>query len=329
MTTSVNAVLDVGSNSIKFLAARRVGGKFQILADDIDVARLGDGVAEKGVLSPDAMARAYSAVKRFARRAREMDADVTAVGTQALREADNARDFIDMVKSGCGVEIRVISGIEEASLSFRAALGTSGAAEGEPSVVFDVGGGSSEVALGSPAVIVSSESVPVGALSLFRKFFSWFPDGGPIPEKTVGEAFEHVRSALTRGMPFDGLDAGEIRAVGVGGTFTTLASVCIRALRGSGNGVDGTSLSAGEISRQIGLYASLDSESRKTIPGLPSERADIILPGACIALALMERSRRGAVSVCARGLRHGVMESIFGACHANFGRLIYRWRPEG
>ncbi|MCL2684693.1 MAG: hypothetical protein FWE55_05565, partial [Synergistaceae bacterium] len=169
----VKAVLDVGTNSVKLLAAKfgkgGVNSGLETLADIIVVSKLGEGSAETGLLKYEAIERTINAISELCGEARRLGADeITAIGTQALRRAANAGEFIRIAEQKCGVHVRVISGEEEAELSFAAAAGDN---RNDDILVFDVGGGSSEVVWGRGGVIVCSRSVPVGALSLYKKFF--------------------------------------------------------------------------------------------------------------------------------------------------------------
>jgi exopolyphosphatase/guanosine-5'-triphosphate,3'-diphosphate pyrophosphatase len=309
MGDGLKAVIDVGTNSIKLLVARLKNGRMEIVADFIAVSRLGEGSADTGLLAPEAMERTASAMKSMCGEARRLGADeIISVGTQALRASGNRGEFIDMAESVCGVKIRVISGEEEAELSFRAASSSSGNNADENVLVFDVGGGSCEIILGRVNDIARRASVPVGALSLYRNFFVT-PDGA-VTGDALNEAESYVSSLCAEMDIWRGFDPGSADiCVGVGGTVTTLAAVSL-SLESGKSEIDGAVLGSAEISRQIALYASTDIKSRKKIAGLPAERADIILPGACIVRSLMGMARMDELVASSRGLRHGLMEQM-------------------
>jgi exopolyphosphatase/guanosine-5'-triphosphate,3'-diphosphate pyrophosphatase len=290
----VRAVMDVGTNSIKLLVVKFSLGKRTVLTERVEITRLGEGTDETGELSRAAMERAAAVIGGMARDAGALGAGgITAAGTRAMRAARNAGDFIRLVKSKCGVDIRVISGEEEAETVFLAAADAIPGYAGER-VVLDVGGGSSELAYGSPERLAYRFSIPAGALSLHGKFFHEIPGGGPVGndvlDKTrrfVMNAAENLGSAGQRGAaPF----------VGAGGTVATLASVA-----------DASVLTAFEIERQIALYASMNTEERKKIRGMIPGRADIVLPGACAVSALMDFFGAKKLVASDRGLRHGLM----------------------
>jgi exopolyphosphatase/guanosine-5'-triphosphate,3'-diphosphate pyrophosphatase len=305
---TVKAVIDVGTNSVKFLAAARRGGSSSELADDVRITRLGEGQGREGVFRAAAMERTAAAIECFARRALALGAvEIAAVGTQAMRTSANAETFKIMVKKRCGVDIRVISGDEEAALSFSAASLNMP----RETMVFDIGGGSSEAAFGRRGSLSWRRSVPIGALVLYERFFASSP--GPYSADVLDACRAFAASEIRSYMA--GVEApGEERdCAGVGGTFAALSSVSAGGRSaGASERAAGVSLTRDETERQIALYASMHCESRKKIPGLEAERADIILPGACAAAALMDLFGIGRLTVSARGLRHGVMDALFG-----------------
>jgi len=300
----INAVMDIGTNSIKLLAARSKGIAFEVLEDRAVVSRLGEGSSESGMLSDEAMKRSLVVIEELARRAGDLGAPgITAVGTQAMRASRNAGDFIRMVRDACGVEIKVIGGDAEAELSFLASAGYAGLGD---VCLFDVGGGSSEIAAGCCGGINYRRSLPVGALSLFQKFFEHTAGRAVSPD--ILEEAAHEVAAIIGGDNWP--DAGVAKCVGVGGTATTLAAVHLERSAHGGGSIGGAVLPISEITRQIELYSGMTAEERKSIPGLPPERADIILPGACIVRELMKYGGFNELTVSDRGLRYGVMQKL-------------------
>ena len=302
----IKAVMDVGTNSVKLLVAKfendDANSGMETLADIVAVSRLGEGSAESGALTRESMRRTIAAMGELCAEAGRLGAGgITAVGTQALRTASNAGEFIRMAEAACGVRVRVISGEEEAELSFAAALSAARYNSYDEILVFDVGGGSSEVILGRGGAIAGRRSIPVGALSLYKKFF--VPPDGVVTDDVLDEAGRYIDMMFAEAFDSRDFDLdGVSSCVGIGGTITTLSAVS-----GKRPGESGASLDMSEIRRQIIMYAQTDIETRKKIHGLPAERADIILPGACIVKSLMDMSGQDKITVCDRGLRHGVM----------------------
>jgi Exopolyphosphatase len=301
---SICAVIDVGTNSVKLLVAEASAEKVRVLCDRVCVVRLGEG-CENTLLAPAAMQRAAEAITDMVRTARSLGAEkIAAVGTQALRAAGNADDFIRTVELGSGVRIRVLSGEEEARLSFLAAT-SDVAAPGKTFAVFDIGGGSTEVVFGNGEGLLHSHSYPVGALVLHERYFS--ECGSVVPDSLLTEARRSVRCLFGSRVPVAPAVDGYL---GVGGTWTTIASVALRLAAYDNRVVDGSVLEKAELERQLQLYARTSVGEREKIAGLAKERADIILAGACIAMELLERYEISRVVVRDRGVRYGVMRSL-------------------
>ncbi|MDR3254327.1 MAG: hypothetical protein LBT31_01995 [Synergistaceae bacterium] len=313
---SVRAVLDIGTNSVKLLVMRETNGGAERLADRVEIARLGEGAAKNGNLSREAMERAAGAIADMTREALSLgcgDAgDIIAVATEAVRKSGNSSEFVDLVAEKSGVAVKIITGDEEAGLSFRAVMSAMppdapGTSKTSNVCVFDVGGGSSEMAIGGRSGQTFRRSVPIGALALHNEFFSWID--GPIPDGVIVDAGRRVRRELGDSAARDAV-SGISRFVGVGGTIATLASVFLAS--SDPDAVSGTVLDAAEISRQITLYSSMNVSDRVKIAGLNPKRADIILAGACIVRELTAFADAGALTVLDRGLRYGLMDKLFG-----------------
>lgn len=306
--TARKAVIDIGTNSIKLLVMEDMPGGAAVLRDRAEIARLGEGSAESGRLSEEAIARSIAVIKHMALEARSLGSDaVLAIATQAVRGASNAGRFKKLVCRECGCDLHVISGDEEAGLSFRAVLRAL-PKDAREICAFDVGGGSTEIVIGGMSGISYRRSVPIGALSLHDEFFR--ESGCAVPGETLEAASDRVRMALGSK---EASVPGSSTAAGVGGTITTLAAVALSLESYDAAKVSGTELSIAEIGRQIGLFASLSVPDRaRGIKGLDPKRADIILAGACIVRELLLFARKGTLTVLDRGLRYGVMEKYFG-----------------
>lgn len=304
------AVIDVGTNSIKLLVMTFGDGTPRVLCDLVEVVRLGEGTAESLRLEKHSMERGLGVICEMARSARMFGADeIVAVGTQALREAQNAADFIERVRGSCQIEIQKISGEEEAALSFEAAFFGFSEISRQPRVcLFDVGGGSSEVVCGDKSGVRSRRSLPIGALALHNGVFR---DMEPISGEAIQSARARVRSLLEK-EPVSCADTEGASYVGVGGTIATLASVMLGLGLCDWAQISGAMLSVPEIERQIALYASTPVAERPLIKGLNPKRADIILAGACIVCELLVFHKAEELLVSDRGLRYGVMKKYFG-----------------
>jgi exopolyphosphatase/guanosine-5'-triphosphate,3'-diphosphate pyrophosphatase len=299
------AVVDVGTNSLKFLVGERnEDGSWRTLADRAEVTRLGEGLAETGELSEPAMRRTLDALVGMAREAsRERALFVAAVGTAGLRRASNSAVFIDAVRDRCGVEVEVIPGEEEARLAYRAVKADLGLVRGSL-VVFETGGGSSQFTIGHDERVAEQFSLDVGA----ARYTDRFGLDGAVSEADLRAASEAIAGDLGR---LNGRPAPEA-LVGLGGAVTNLAAVKHALATYDPDVVRGTVLDDAEIDRQIELYRTRDADERRTIVGLQPGRAEIILAGACIVRSVLVKFGRGSFSVSDRGLRHGLLRERFG-----------------
>ena len=299
------AIIDVGTNSIKFCLAEETGnGSYNVLKDANDIARLGEGLKETGLIGPEPLERNAQSVANFAAEAKAAGADeVVAVGTMALRTAKNSAAFIARVKELCGVELKVLSGEEEAQNSYVAVMsGIPGAADADL-VTMDTGGGSTEFVFGTAGKIVRKFSLNVGAVRFTEKYLSQMPVA---PEK-LAEAQAEIEKELSEG----GVSGPVKFLVGMGGTVTSMASVKHKMAKYDPDVIQGSKLTLDDINAQIADYAAKTLDQRREIVGLQPKRADVILAGACIVRAVMELTGVSELTVSDRGLRHGLMYELF------------------
>jgi exopolyphosphatase/guanosine-5'-triphosphate,3'-diphosphate pyrophosphatase len=298
------AVLDVGTNSVKFVLSDRTGSGAHVETDTAVVTRLGEGLLEAGELTEVAIERTVDAIADLVAEARAGGpVDITAVGTAGLRQAPNRQVFVDAVQARCGVGVEVISGAEEARLAHLAAT-ASLSLVGERLLVFDSGGGSSQFTVGTPYRIEEQFSLDVGAVRLTERFGL----AGAVARGVVDAAVTAVVAELhgLRGRPRPDT------VVAIGGTSTNLAAVQHGLASYDPGVVHGTVIDATEIERQIEDYRRRTADERRRVPGLQPARAEVILAGACIVRAILTITEQTAMTVSDRGLRHGVLEERFG-----------------
>jgi exopolyphosphatase/guanosine-5'-triphosphate,3'-diphosphate pyrophosphatase len=300
---TVKAVIDVGTNSIKFHAARKkADGSLETVLDQNDIARLGEGLRETGLIAPEALERNALSVAAFAEKARELGAVPEIVGTMALRTAKNADAFVKRVKELTGLDLRVIPGEEEARLSYLAVL--SGLPlDGGDLVTFDTGGGSTEFVYGRGAEMLRKFSVPLGAVRITEEFFA----DDPVRPGSVDAAMDEIRKSLTGG----GVLGSPEVIVGMGGTVTSLASVKFKMETYDPDVVQGSVLTLTELKEMAAMFASMTLEERKGVTGLQPKRADVILAGTCIVCTILELLGASSFTVSDRGLRHGLIYELF------------------
>jgi exopolyphosphatase/guanosine-5'-triphosphate,3'-diphosphate pyrophosphatase len=300
------AVIDVGTNSIKFhLAAREADGTWQRVVDRSEVTRLGEGLTEGGDITPAALDRAADAIRGMVEEARQHDVRaIAAVATAGMRMAANQADVVSAIRERAGVTVTVISGEEESRLAYLAVKQGVGLPDASL-VVFDTGGGSSQFTIGHGDQVDERFSVNVGAVRYTERFGL---DKAVSPE-TVAEARAAIAADLDR---LDGRPAPDA-LVGMGGGVTNITAVKHEMATYDPDVVQGSVLDRAELDRQIELYRSQDADARRGIVGLQPKRAEVILAGACIIRTIMDKLGQESFTVSDRGLRHGLLVERFGA----------------
>ena len=300
------AAIDVGTNSVKLdVRERQADGRSVTVVDRVEMTRLGEGQGDDGLLAPAAIARTVDAITAMIDEARRYAAvAVVAVGTAGLRRAPNRDALVDAVRVRRAVTVQVISGEEEARLAYLAATSALPSAQGRL-VVFDSGGGSTQLTFGEGRHIDEQFSVDVGAVRVAERFGL----AAAVSPEALSAALAGVASDLAR------LDdrAAPDAIVAIGGTATNLAAVKHGLVRYDPDVVHGTVLDLAEIDRQIELYRTRSADERRKIPGLQPARAEVILAGACIVRTILTKLEHESLTVSDRGLRHGVLIELAGA----------------
>ena len=296
--------MDIGTNSIRLLLVRLYPNhSYTVLTELKQIVRLGEGEFVSQHLQPAAMDRAGLVAKEFAELARANGADeIVAVATAATREADNQDAFVERLQAEAQLDVRVIAGLEEARLIY---LGVShGVHLGEKQAFFiDIGGGSTEVIIGSQHQHAYVGSLKLGAIRLTTHFL---PEArGPVPLQTydtIQRSVRHHAVRTLREMQAYRIDL----ALGSSGTIRNVADVAARRFYKRPLQQDDV-LTYAHLRQVVALLAALPLEERRKVPGLQPERADIILAGAAILDAFMQELRVSEIHVSERGLREGLL----------------------
>ncbi|MDH7571105.1 MAG: Ppx/GppA phosphatase family protein [Armatimonadota bacterium] len=301
------AAIDIGTNSVLLVVGERLGNEEpRILHERAEITRLGEGVDAERQLRGAAMERTAAVVARFADEARALGASlIRAVGTSALRDANNAEEFALLLRRCAGLSLEVVHGDEEARLAYAAVRGD--ASLGLPTgalVVVDIGGGSVEFVFGYEEELRFRRSLDCGAVRVTERFFHADP---PTPQQLAAAA-AWLNEALAA-LP----DPPNAPAGGIGGTCVNLAAVRLALPQLDPARVHGQYLHVAEVERQIALFASMPTERRRGIPGLEPKRADVILAGALVLRRVLSRLRAPGITVSARGLRYGVLYELLAA----------------
>ena len=299
------AVIDVGTNSIKFhIAERDAAGRWHTIVDRAEMTRLGEKLQERGTISNEPLERTLAAIAGMVEEARRHGVRATAAaGTAGLRIARNRDDVVAAIQSRTGVAVEVIEGEEEGRLAYLAVRAELGVGEGSLAV-FDTGGGSTQFTFGQGEHVDEHFSVNVGAVRYTERFGL---DGVVAPE-VLRDALAAISADLSRiddRPPPDAL-------VAMGGAVTNLTAVKLGLATYDPDAVQGAVLDRSEVDRQIERYRSRDADARRETVGLQPKRADVILAGACIVRTVMEKLGQQTLTVSDRGLRHGLLIDRFG-----------------
>lgn len=289
-----SAAVDIGTNTLLMTIGERApDGTLRVLRDEHSIARLGAGVETSGNIGSEAIERATNILRHYRTICDELNVQtVVAVGTSALRDAANRDEVCAALGNIIGTEIRVIDGATEAALSF---IGT--AESKSPAIVIDIGGGSSEIIAGRNGLIECRESVNIGAVRLTERFFNTLP-----PEK---EAVSAVTEFIFRQLP-DTLPA--YHPIAVAGTATTLAAIACGGF--FPERIHGYKLSLDEATVITERLLRLSLPEIIAIPGVHSQRADILPAGAVILISIMKKFAWSTCTINTRGLRFGVLLEI-------------------
>jgi exopolyphosphatase / guanosine-5'-triphosphate,3'-diphosphate pyrophosphatase len=299
-------VVDIGTNSTRLLIADVQDGAIEELDRRSQVTRLGQGVDASGRLGDEAMARVFEtlAAYRDAMDAAAVPADArVAVLTSAARDAANGPDFTTRVQRDYRLDARTLDGEQEARTSFRGATHGRNPDDLTPLLVFDIGGGSTELIVGpaggdEPTFHVSLQ---VGVVRQTERHLHHDPP----PPHELQPLADDVRAALEAAVPAD-VRAGAASAVGVAGTATSLAAIDQRLEPYDPRRVHGYVLELGEIELMLARLAQMDLAERRAVPGLHPDRAPTIVAGAAIMVEVLQAFGLDRVEVSEHDILHGV-----------------------
>jgi exopolyphosphatase / guanosine-5'-triphosphate,3'-diphosphate pyrophosphatase len=278
-------VVDLGTNTTRLLVADVADGHVEEVARRTEITRLGEGVDERRKLLPVPIARVRNVLADYRRELEELGAERTlAVGTSAIRDAENGEAFLGEIEWSYGFTTRLLSGEEEAELTLR---GVDSGRELEPgTLVLDIGGGSTELIADG-----SRTSLDLGSVRLTERFLH----SDPPTDEELAAAAQQVDEALP--------DLELKHAIGVAGTVTTLAALELGEY--DPERVHGHRLSRGAVEAQLERLASLPLAERRELPGIEPKRAPVIVAGAVIVREVLERYGLDELEVSERDILHG------------------------
>ncbi|GGH90094.1 exopolyphosphatase [Arthrobacter liuii] len=283
------AAIDCGTNSIRLLIADidRSNGSTALtdVVREMRVVRLGEGVDATGELAPEALERTFAATADYARLINEHGAERTRfVATSASRDARNRDVFVDGIRDLLGVEPEVISGDEEAALSFAGASSVLPVLDGQQVLVVDLGGGSTEFVLGTAAGVTAAKSVDIGCVRLTERHLR----SDPPTADQIAAAEADVDAAIARAgrdVPLELATA----VVGVAGSVTTITAHALRLPEYSPAAIHGAALPIGEVRDAASELLGMTRASRAALPYMHPGRVDVIGAGGLVWRRILER----------------------------------------
>ncbi len=299
--------IDIGSNSVRLLVAEIPDGEpwgpdLETVARAGEACRLGRGLHESGRVDDELVERAAGIVHEFLRRARSLGArHVVAAATAALRRASNGAAAAERISEVAGVPVRILSEADEARLVYRSVvMGLGQGVRGSQSVVFDLGGGSTEVASGVGERLGRWTSLPFGAVTLTERLASSDP---PTPEQ-LASSRAWVRDELMHGCA---LFPEKIAVLaGVGGTITVLAALDAGMTTYDPSQLEGAYVPRERVLALIDQLVRSTQAERRSMPIMGEGRADIVGTGALVVEGLLERFQAPGLLCSTQGLRYGL-----------------------
>jgi exopolyphosphatase/guanosine-5'-triphosphate,3'-diphosphate pyrophosphatase len=300
------AVIDLGSNSFRLVVFLAADGWWRRTDEIYEPVRIGQGLAGSGRLGEEPMQRALVTLDVFDHfcRAAGLHGDaVDAVATSAIRDAENAEDFLARARTRTSLPIRVLSREAEARYGYLAAVNSTTLSDG---CVLDLGGGSLQLVRVAERIARESDSWRLGAVRMTERFL---PANGPAKRRQLEELRDHVATELAQASWLPRAEAPERHArrlVGIGGTVRNLAVAAQRAAGLPSNGVQGQIIERNALDDLVTKLAALPASERASVPGIKPARADLILAGALVVRGVLDAGGFDGLETTEAGLREGV-----------------------
>lgn len=302
---SIRASIDIGTNTALLLVARVENHELTVIREEQRVPRLGKGVDKDGRLSPESIERVLEAIRQYKKLISDEYADVEKIvvtGTSAVRDAANRGDLIAAILKVSGWHLRVLQGEEEAEWTFAGALSMLPSQHKKrKSIVLDIGGGSTEVALGGDHSLTDRFSFPMGSIRFTERYLS----GDPPDFREIENCREAVRKEFDQhvfSLPSD------ISAVGVAGTVTSLAFILQNLMKYEPSKISNYRLHKTDIKRFIDYFSTHTSKrALKKWPVVMEGRSDVMLAGLLILDGFMSAYSFSEIRVSTGGIRHGAV----------------------
>ena len=276
------AAVDLGTNSTRLLVADVEDGRLDEVARRLKITRLGEGVDERKRLLPAPIARVRNVLTDFRREAEWLGAERTlAVATSAIRDAENGEAFLGEVEWSYGFQTRLLSGHDEAQLTFRGV--SAGREVAEDTLVIDIGGGSTELVVGGPDGLCLHDSLDIGGVRLTERFLH----SDPPSDEELDACGAAVRELLAERVP---ADMRPRTAIGVAGTITSITALDLGLAAYDPDQVHGHCLSREGVQTQLERLAVLPLAERREVPALDPDRAPVIIAGTVILREVLDHA---------------------------------------
>jgi exopolyphosphatase / guanosine-5'-triphosphate,3'-diphosphate pyrophosphatase len=293
------AAIDLGTNTTRLLVADVADDRVAEVRRETRITRLGEGVDGRRKLLPLPIARVRNCLADYRRALEELGSERTlAVATSAIRDAENGEAFLGEVEWSYGFTTRLLSGDDEALLTFRGV--STGQAVEAGTLIVDLGGGSTELVVAGPGGVDFRTSLDIGAVRLTERFLA----GDPPTAAELDSCRSAIAAVLAERVP-DDVRAGVTKAIGVAGTVTTLAALDLGLADYDRDRVDGHFLTAEGAGRQLERLAGLPLDERRTVPALEPERAPVIVGGAAIVVESLSFFGLDGIAASERDLLDG------------------------
>ncbi len=303
------AAIDVGTNTVRLLVSDfDLAGRRQDIASLSKITRLGQGVGESGLFRPEAVVRTLEALGTYADETGRLGVEaLRAVATSAARDAADSREFADAARQVLGVELEIVDGMTEAELTWLGATADYPFSDPDtPVLVFDVGGGSTELIVGSGRRMLASQSLDIGSVRLTEQYIKHdLPTASEVKHLQT-RVRESISAGLTKIKPQrDGLVV-----IGVAGTVTSIQAVDLKLEPYDAAVIHLSTLTRQAVDRTLDLFLSLPLAKRAKLAGLEPKRADVIVAGALITAAVLNEARADKVTVSERDILDGIILSL-------------------
>lgn len=297
------ATIDIGTNSTLLLIAEYDGHTLSPVCNRVEITRLGQGVGKTGKFHPEAVERTFETLKEYKQLCNEYHVtEVLIGGTSAMRDAGNGPDFIARVQEELHWDIQILSGDDEARLTFLATRHEFSELGGDL-LVIDIGGGSTEFIAGNTDKLRFMKSLDVGTVRFTEKFI----ENDPPSKDEIAIARKKIQEHLSRELQDPKIKSDQSTLVGVAGTVTTLLAVQKQMKEYKPEKIHKQPLTFEQINQLCDLFCSISYDERKELPGLQPKRADVIIMGTVILQEIMKHFNFTTLLVNDRGVRYGLL----------------------